>query len=241
MILAVVQARMSSTRLPGKVLAPIRGEPMILRQLERVRRARTLTKVMVATSAEPSDEPLASLLASRGYPVHRGDLRDVLGRFAGAARSAGEPTHVVRLTADCPLIDPGLIDEAVRLALASQTAYCGNAERRTYPDGLDVEVMTADALFAADAEATDAFDREHVTPFLRRQPERFAAAHLVQPADQSEMRWTVDTCADFTFARAVYDALYETNPEFTTRDVHELLAERPDLAAHGGMPVQRAA
>ena len=241
MIAAIVQARMSSTRLPGKVMAPILGEPMIVRQLERIRRARTLTKVIVATSAAPSDDPLAGVLAARGFPVYRGDLYDVLGRFAGAATFAGAPDYVVRLTADFPLIDPGLIDEAVRLALASGADYTGNAERRTYADGLDVEVIRVAALRAAAAEALDAHDREHVTAFIRRQPERFSAAHLTQTRDESAMRWTVDQCADFMFVRQVYEALYPTHPEFTARDVHALLAERPDLAAHGGVPLKKAA
>ena len=241
MIAAIVQARMSSSRLPGKVMAPILGEPMIVRQLERIRRARTLTKVVVATSAAPSDDPLAGVLEARGYPVYRGDLNDVLSRFVGAAAFAGDPDHVVRLTADCPLIDPGLIDEAVRLALASGADYTGNAERRTYADGLDVEVIRTAALRAAAAEATGPEDREHVTPFIRRHPERFTAAHLTQSKDQSAMRWTVDKSADFAFVRQVYEALYPANPEFTARDVHALLAERPDLAAHGGLPLQKAA
>jgi spore coat polysaccharide biosynthesis protein SpsF len=241
MIAAIVQARMSSTRLPGKVMAPILGQPMILRQLERIRRARTITKVIVATSTDPSDEPLAALLTSRGFPVFRGDLHDVLGRFAGAAEAAGELTHVVRLTADCPLTDPALIDEAVRLAVASGADYTGNAERRTYPDGLDVEVIRMDALRTAAAEAREPGDREHVTPFLRNQPARFTHAYMVQAKDQSAMRWTVDTCADFLFARSVFEALYAENPAFETADVHRLLAERPELAVRAAPALPQAA
>ena len=225
---------MSSTRLPGKVMAPILGEPMIGRQLERVRRARTLTKVIVATSTDCSDDPLACWLASKGQEPFRGPLRDVLDRYARAVRAAGEPSHVVRLTADCPLIDPELIDETVRLALASRAAYTSNVEQRSYPVGLDVEVITTEALLAAAAEATDPYDREHVTPFLRARPERFAHAHVTQPVDRSAMRWTVDRPADFAFARGVYQALYPTNPAFTTQDVLDLLESESGLAAHGG-------
>ena len=237
MILAIVQARLSSTRLPGKVMAPILGEPMIVRQLERTRRARTLGKILVATSTDASDDPLAAMLESRGFPVFRGPLHDVLGRYAQAAATVENATHVVRMTADCPLIDPEIIDEAVRLALASGADYTGNVEQRTFPVGLDVEVAAVGALRTAAAEAADAYDREHVTPFLRRQPERFRHAHVTQPRDLSKMRWTVDRCADFAFARSVYEALYAESPAFSTHDVLQLLKVRPDLAAqsHGAV------
>lgn len=234
MIVAVLQARMSSSRLPGKVMADLCGAPMIQRQLERIRRARTLTKVIVATSNQPSDDPLASWLTLRGQPVFRGDLHDVLGRFAKAVRwhtDGGACSHVVRLTADCPLADPELIDEAVRLALASRAAYVSNCEQRTYPDGLDVEVVAADALFAATANAFDPYEREHVTPYVRRRPERFTQAHLTQPRDLSGLRWTVDGPDDLAFVRQVYEALWPADPAFTTQDVLELLAVRPELAA----------
>jgi spore coat polysaccharide biosynthesis protein SpsF len=225
---------MSSTRLPGKVMAPILGEPMIVRQLERIRRAKTLTKVVVATSTDCSDDPLAGYLVSKGQPVFRGALRDVLDRYARAAEAAGEPGHVVRLTADCPLIDPGVIDECVRLAVRTGADYTGNCEQRSFPVGLDVEVIATPALIAAAAEARDPYEREHVTPFIRRRPERFEQAHVTQSPDRSAMRWTVDRPADFLFARRVYEALYPRDPAFTTDDVLRLLADEAGLAAHGG-------
>ena len=228
MIVAVLQARMSSARLPGKVMAPLCGEPMIVRQLERIRRARTLAKVVVATSRDPSDDPLAEHLTLRGQAVHRGALQDVLGRVAEAVRqhtAGGQCTHVVRLTADCPLADPEVIDEAVRLALASRAAYTSNCERRTYPDGLDVEVVTADTLFRAAREAEDPYEREHVTPFVRRRPERFPQAHLIRPTDLSALRWTVDRPEDLAFVRRVYQALHPADTGFTTQDVLDWLAQ----------------
>lgn len=233
MIVAVLQARMSSSRLPGKVLADLAGEPMIVRQLERIRRARTLTKVVVATSGERSDDPLARELRERGWPVYRGALGDVLERVCAAVRwatPAGACTHVVRLTADCPLADPEVIDEAVRLALASRAAYTSNCERRSYPDGLDVEVIAADALFAAAARASDPYDREHVTPYVRTRPALFPQAHLVGARDLSALRWTVDRPEDLAFVRRVYEALWTGNPAFSSQDVLDLLAERPELA-----------
>ena len=225
---------MNSSRLPGKVLADLAGEPMIIRQLQRIRRARTLTKVVVATSGEASDDPLARTLRERGWPVYRGALDDVLGRMCAAVRwatPAGACTHVVRLTADCPLADPEVIDEAVRLALASRAAYVSNCERRTYPDGLDVELIAADALFTAAARARDGYEREHVTPYVRTRPAQFPQAHLTQAPDRSALRWTVDRPEDLAFVRRVYEALLPGLPEFTSQDVLDLLDQRPELAA----------
>ncbi len=233
MIVAVLQARMTSRRLPGKVLADICGEPMILRQLARIRRARTLTKVIVATSRVASDDPIAAVLKPRGWPVYRGDLDDVLGRMCAAVRwatPAGACTHVVRLTADCPLADAEVIDDCVRLAVASRAAYTSNCERRTHPDGLDVEVVTTDALFEAAALATAAHDREHVTPYIRRDPETYPQAHVTQPVDLSSLAWTVDRAEDLAFVRRVYAALLPVDPAFTTQAVYDLLEAQPDLA-----------
>lgn len=230
-VLAIVQARMSSTRLPGKVMAPILGEPMIQRQLERVRRAKTVGRVIVATSDAPSDDPLAAFLVGRGWCVYRGSLTDVLARFAGAAEAAGSPGHVVRLTADCPLADPEVIDACVRMALETGAAYASNCERRSYPDGLDVEVLTGAALAAAAAEAEDPYEREHVTPFVRRRPERFPQAHLVHPRDRSAMRWTVDTPNDLAFARAIYDALHPIDPAFGMEAVLDLVESHLDIVS----------
>ena len=207
MILAVLQARMSSTRLPGKVLRPLLGVPMIGRQIERLRRCETLDRLVVATSLDASDDPLAAYCGSLGVRVFRGSLSDVLGRFAGAVAAFGPADHVVRLTADCPLTDPLIVDQAVRLHLARGVDYTSNALRRTYPDGLDVEVVRASALAAAQAEATTAHDREHVTPFINTQPYRFSQADLLQSPDRGALRWTVDTAEDFAFAEAVYAAL----------------------------------
>ena len=230
MILAVLQARMSSTRMPGKVMAPVLGEPMIWRQIERMRRARTLSKIVVATSTAASDDALAGFLLGRGCSVYRGDLSDVLARF-GACAAAWNPDYVVRLTADCPLIDAAVIDAAVTLAVTAGADYASNCGRRSYPDGLDVEVIAVDALAAGDREATEAYDREHVTPFIRSRPARFRQADLVQSRDLSELRWTVDRPEDFAFVRAVFQKLYPVDPGFGIDEVLELLAERPDLAA----------
>jgi spore coat polysaccharide biosynthesis protein SpsF len=229
-VLAVLQARTTSSRLPAKVLAPIRGRAMILRQIERVRRARSLDGLVVATSDDASDDALAALLAGAGVAAHRADLDDVLARFAGAL-GGREADHVVRLTGDCPLADPAVIDATVAHHLAEGADYTSNCAAPTFPDGLDVEVMRADALRAAAAEARLPSEREHVTPWLRAHPERFRLAELRAPVDRSALRLTVDTPADLAFVRAVYDALHPLNPDFGTDAVLALLDARPDIAA----------
>ena len=209
MILAVLQARMSSSRLPGKVMKPILGQPMIGRQLERLRRAETLDRLLVATSLDDSDDPLADYCDGLGVKVFRGSLSDVLGRFQGAALMCGGVQHVVRLTADCTLAEPGVIDACVRLHLATGADYTSNTIERSYPDGLDVEVMRAEALADAAREADDPYEREHVTPFLYRRPERYRIAQLRQTRNLSDLRWTVDTAEDFAFIESVFATLGE--------------------------------
>jgi spore coat polysaccharide biosynthesis protein SpsF len=234
MILAVLQARMSSTRLPGKVMADVVGAPMILRQIERLRRSRRLDGVLVATSTDPSDDGLAAMLALHDAPVHRGPLDDVLARFEGAlaVRSA---EVLVRLTADCPLADPEVIDATIALLAAHGLDYAANTPaHRTYPKGLDVEVMRADALLRAAREAKDPYEREHVTPYLYRHPELFAQDFISQAADEGELRWTVDRPDDLEFVRAVYGALYPERPDFTSADVRAFVRARPDLHRFGG-------
>ena len=235
MPLAILQARMSSTRLPGKVLADLAGAPMILRQIERLKRSTRLNRIVVATSDQTSDDPLAVCLIASGVPVFRGSLDDVLGRFMGAIDAFGPVRTVVRLTADCPLADPDLIDETLKLHQRSGADYTSNTPaRRSYAKGLDVEVFEAVALKIAAGETADPYDHEHVTPFLYRHPKRFKVEGLEQAADEGEVRWTVDRPDDMAFVRAVYDGLYAANPAFTSDDVRAFVRARPDLAALGG-------
>ena len=222
MAVAILQARMSSTRLPGKVMKPLLGRPMIERQLERLNRCATLDQIIVATSLDASDDPLAAHLQEIGINLFRGSLSDVLDRYLAATRAYSVEGQVVRLTADCPLADPGLIDDCVRLHANLGVDYVSNGRRRTHPHGLDVEAFGLDALQAAAEEATDPYDREHVTPFIYRHFERFTSADLVQLKDESHLRWTVDTAEDFAYVEQVYAALYDGNPGFTSDDVRAL-------------------
>ena len=199
--LAIIQARMSSTRLPGKVLRDLCGKPMLARQIERISACKLIDILVVATSVDASDNPVADLCADLGILCHRGPLDDVLGRFSEAALRFGPPEHVVRLTGDCPLSDPTIIDACIGLHLANGADYTSNCVVRTYPKGLDVEVVTYAALEAAVREARTAYEREHVTPFIIRQPERFRQERFMYSTDLSALRWVVDTPADFDFAK----------------------------------------
>jgi spore coat polysaccharide biosynthesis protein SpsF len=240
-ILAILQARMSSSRLPGKVLRPLAGAPMIVRQIERVRRARRIDALVVATSDDPSDDALARALADAEVAVHRGPLDDVLARFATAYAAFGPAEHVVRLTGDCPLADPAVIDATIDRVVGADADYGSNTPPdapfpggRTFPKGLDVECMKASALIAAAGHATSPEEREHVTWALHRRSDLYRQAFLSQAADEGEVRWTVDYPGDYAFVAAVYDALWTTNPAFTSDDVRALVRARPELARFGG-------
>jgi spore coat polysaccharide biosynthesis protein SpsF len=234
MILAILQARMSSTRLPGKVMADLVGAPMVLRQIERLRRSKRLDRILVATSIDPSDDGFAAMLALHDIPVHRGPLDDVLGRFEGALEA--HPAEILaRLTADCPLADPEVIDATIDLLVAHGLDYAANTPaHRTYPKGLDVEVMRSGALLRAAREATEPYEREHVTPYLYRHPEMFAQDFISQAEDEGELRWTVDRPDDLEFVRAVYGALYPSRPDFGSEDVRAFVRSRQDLHRLGG-------
>ena len=225
-IITLLQARMSSTRLPGKILKPLLGEPMLIRQIERIRRSRLIEKLVVATTVDLSDNALGDVLSSVGVAHYRGSLEDVLERFYHAAKPY-EPEHVVRLTGDCPLADPDLIDEAIHAHLDSGADYTSTALNPAYPDGLDV--MRFAALERAWREARLPSEREHVTPYIYHHPELFRLKSVEQAEDMSSLRWTVDEPADFVFVERVYGELYPSNPAFTTHDVLALIRKRPEL------------
>lgn len=228
-VVGVLQARMSSSRLPRKVLAPIVGKPMISLQLERLQRAEQLDLLILATSDHEKDAPLASLCAKLDMPCFRGSVNDVLGRIYEAVRDKS-PSHVVRLTGDCPLAAPEVIDAVVSLHIKDANAYTSNVHPPTWPDGLDVEVIRFDALEAAWREAEEPFEREHVTPFIVDRPERFKASCLRNDTDLSSLRWTVDEFEDLEVVRQIYEHLYEEDPTFDTAAILDLLTTHPDIA-----------
>jgi spore coat polysaccharide biosynthesis protein SpsF len=211
---------MSSRRMPGKALAPILGEPMIIRQLERIRRATSLDRVVVATSRDHADDPLAAYLQQRDVAVFRGSADDAVARCAEAAAWTAEgsqrATHVARFFCDNPLIDPEAIDAAVTLARVSGAAYVGSGEYG------GVEVITAEALGQAAAEPRETRDRRDLRFYFGRQADRYARAEL----DEGAPRWTVDTPGDFAFVQAAYEALYADRPDFGATDVLNWLCAR---------------
>ncbi len=226
--IAIVQARMGSTRLPGKVLMPIGGVPIIELLLARLARSTEVDRIVVATSVDPLNDPLADHVRALGHVCERGSELDVLDRFVQAIR-ANPADIVVRITGDCPLVDPALVDEAVRAFKASGADYLSNTAPPTWPDGLDVEVFSAAALERAGREAHEPYDREHVTPYLRTVG-RFTQASLRNPEDWSSLRWTVDEPTDFEVITKVFDH-FGTSAKFGWRDVLALQQRQPELFA----------
>ncbi|MHB8840890.1 MAG: cytidylyltransferase domain-containing protein [Candidatus Aquicultor sp.] len=228
MILAILQARTSSTRLPGKVLKPILGVPMLLRQIERIKHSRLIDRLVVATSTDLTDDPIEQLCLHNDIACFRGDLDDVLDRFYQAAKPF-QPDHMVRLTGDCPLADPQLIDKVIETHIKGVFDYTSDALEPTYPDGLDAEVFRFLCLEQAWREAELPSHREHVTAFIYQQPDRFRIGVVKNDIDLSQLRWTVDELVDFELVTRVYEALYPSNPTFSTKDILEFLELNPDL------------
>jgi glutamate-1-semialdehyde 2,1-aminomutase/spore coat polysaccharide biosynthesis protein SpsF len=231
--IAIIQARMNSTRLPGKVLAEIGGIPVLRYMVERVKRANTLDGIVVATSVDPIDDPVFAMAEALGVIAFRGNENDVLDRYYRAAQAAAADV-VVRLTADCPFADPEVIDAAVALRAEGGFDYAGNAIKRSFPDGLDVEVFTREALERAARDCKDPKIREHVTPFLRtgafaaERTGQFKVGHLLARGDFSHLRWTLDTPEDLEFFRRVVPLL---QPHASWLDILSTLTRHPELFA----------
>ncbi len=198
-------------------MAAVLGEPMIGRQVERLRRAQRIDRLVVATSTDPSDDPLAAYGASLDLPVFRGSLNDVLGRFRAVVEAHPEANAIVRLTADCPLADPTVIDEVIAHHHAVDADYTSNTlGERTYPHGLDTEVIRPLSLIEAANRATDPYEREHVTPYVYRRPETYRLAGVTRDRSLAALRWTVDFPQDLAFVRDVYMKLYPSDPAFSS-------------------------
>ncbi|WP_348945380.1 glycosyltransferase family protein [Chitinibacter sp. FCG-7] len=229
MILGIVQARMSSTRLPGKVMLPLLGCPMLEHQLERLLRCKRIDQLLVATSNQSDDLPIVDLCRHLGVMCFQGDLADVLDRFYQASQQY--PTqHIVRLTADCPLCDPELIDGLIEFYLNGHFDYASTALEPTFPDGLDAEIFRAELLKLAWQEADLPSQREHVTSFFYQQNQRFCLGSYTDKIDRSAMRWTVDDADDFEFVTQIYKKLYPVKSDFNRHDIVDLLNREPELS-----------
>lgn len=230
-IVAIVQARMSSSRLPGKSLMEIAGRPMLEWVIRRVKRSRLIDLVMVATTTDTSDDPIEMLCKKLETPVFRGSMNDVLDRYYQAAKQL-QADIIVRITSDCPLIDPGLIDKTIELLKEKEADFACNRlpppMKRTFPIGLDVEVVRFHALERAWKEANKKNEREHVMPYLYEEPGRFKVVKIDHVADYGSMRWTVDTREDLEFVRQIY-AHTKGRDDFSWQDVLDLLKRQPEL------------
>lgn len=242
-IVTVIQARAGSTRLPGKVLRPLAGKPLLIRMVERVLAAELAGTVVVATTLAPEDDAIAALCAAEGFHCYRGSTDDLLDRHYQAGRLHDAET-VIKIPSDCPLIDPRIIDRVIGIYLAhpGEFDYVSNLHPATYPDGNDVEIMTMSALATAWREATRPFEREHTTPYLWENPERFRLGSVTWESglDYSmSHRWTIDYEEDYAFITAVYDGLYAGNPVFGLTDILAYLERHPEIAdlnaAHAGV------
>ena len=229
-IAIIVQARMGSTRLPGKIMKKVLDKPLLEYQLERLFRVKHADQVIIASSDHGELQPIADLCLRLGVPYFRGSEQDVLSRYYGAATQYGADV-VVRITSDCPLIDPAVVDKVIGFYLTHKEEYdfvSNTFAKRTYPRGMDTEVFSYKALKEANEEATDEAEREHVTIFIKRRPERYRLKTLPYDKDFSHYRWTVDTPEDFMLIEKMITALYPVNPHFTLEDCLALLAENPD-------------
>ena len=231
---AILQARMNATRLPGKVLMPVVGRPLLSHNIERIRRAATIDRVIVATTDGKDDDAVQRLCEAEGVPVFRGSEEDVLDRIYRCMKHFGME-RCAKLTADNPLIDPAVIDQVVGFYLAhsQEYDYVSNNHPPTWQDGQEVEVFSVSILETAWREAGQPFQREHVTPFIWDQPGRFRIGNVARADDRwyRDYRWTLDYPEDYAFVKAVFEALYPARPDFTTGDVMDMLKRRPDIHA----------
>ena len=225
-VVAIVQARMGSVRFPGKVMKSLADKTAIEILIGRLKKAKRINQIVVATTTEKSDDPLASLLEAKKISVVRGDRDDVLGRYVKAAKKT-KAGVVVRITGDCPLVDSELVDAVVADYQKGGVDYVSNINPPSFPDGLDVEVFSKEALLKADARAKQKNQREHVTPFLRSN-NLFRRRNVSHSKDLSLYRWTVDELADLVLMRKIFE-YFAPNKDFSWKDVLKLRKKKPEI------------
>lgn len=235
-VAAIIQARMGSTRLPGKVLREVNGRSLLEYQIERIQQAKKIDQIIIATTIKDNDQPIVELCQKKKIDYYRGSEEDVLSRYYESALY-NKVDVIVRLTSDCPIIDPVVVDQIVEEFLRTQpnVDYVSNTIERTYPRGLDTEVFSFEALEKAFKEATLQRDREHVTSYVYTHPQFFSLRGMKSNQDYSSHRWTVDTEEDFELIRLIISELYHPDKMFLIEDVIHLLQIHPewkDINAH---------
>jgi spore coat polysaccharide biosynthesis protein SpsF len=230
--LVTIEARLRSSRLPGKVLKPIMGRPMLALMIERLQHARTIDGIVVATTENPSDDPIARLADELDVGCFRGSEEDVLARVLGAARHY-EADVIVETTGDCPLNDPAIVDKVVSDYRIGGADFVSNTLEYSTPIGTDVRVFSTDSLAEIDTISQDPADREHVSLHYWEHPEKYRLRNVTteMPPGVTDLRLTVDTPEDFELVRQVFEELYPVKPIFSLSDILELFQRRPDLPA----------
>jgi len=236
-IVAIIQARMCSTRLPGKVMKDISGKPMLWHVIYRVKYSKLINKIVVATSTNKEDDIIENFCKENRILFYRGDEEDVLKRYYEAAKIYNG-NKIVRITSDCPLIDPEIVDIVIKEHLKDGVDYTSNTIERTFPRGLDTEVFNFETLKRANEMAKEKYQREHVTIFIYENPHLFKIKNVRNFKDLSHLRWTVDEERDLIFVREIYKRLYKGNI-FFMRDILEVLEKEPDLKRINEMVKQK--
>lgn len=231
MVFAIIQARMNSSRLPGKVILDIHGVPELVHVVRRVQKAKHIDKILLATTNDKIDDVIEHCCSKYNILCYRGSEDDVLDRYFRAASNfdATDEDYIIRITADCPFIDAEVVDMVVDAALKSKRDYVSNTIKPTFPDGLDVEVFTYKALTIAWQNATLKSEREHVTPYLHKHPEIFSVLNIENTTDYSSLRWTLDEKEDFEVTLSVYNELYCERKYFSMADILKLSKEKPEI------------
>jgi len=224
----IIQARMTSTRLPGKILLPVLNKPLLWYQIERLRSVKSVQQIIIATTDNETDEPIVKFCETMGLPYYRGSENDVLARYYHAATKY-KCESIVRITSDCPVIDPTIVDKTIELFYTSKHYdYVSNCLMRAFPRGMDTEVFTYQALAQAFSVATDIPDREHVTAYIYRHQEKFNIGNYFDVQDNSRYRLTVDTPEDFELIRRIIETLYPVKADFTLSDILALMSSKND-------------
>ncbi len=237
-ITAIIQARMGSTRLPGKVLMDLGGKTVLARVISRLRQATLVDEIVVATTDSAVDDAIVGECQRLSVPFFRGSENDVLDRYCQAAREYAAEV-VVRITSDCPVIDPELVDDTIRVFQQQCGDYASNSSPRTYPRGLDTEAFTISALEKAGREACQPYEREHVTPYFYEHPELFKLVSLCGRTDHSQYRWTLDTAEDLELLRVIY-VRFSNRDDFSWNEIIQLMEREPELAELNSRVAQKS-